>query len=405
AEEEGVAPTAPTEEGGLLSGDDALVWLQSLAAGKEDELRTQAEAEQQVRVDEIMGRKRLAKPAEPVVEEVAPVAAAEEVPAWLHELQLPAEEITAVAEVTEEEAEELRAQAKSEQQARIDEIMGRKRPAKPAEPVVEEVVPIEVAEEIPAWLRELQPQAEEVAAITEVAEAEAEELRAQAKSEQQARVDEIMGRKRPARPAEPAEAEEEGVAVAETSAAEKRSELFGWSSFDAEDRKTQRTPEPETPVEELVSSFGFTRFKGEKETVAPKPSPVEERVPDVVVEPPAVVSTKPEKKIEEIAVPLPAFELEERKDYVKANETDYPARLELAQALWVRTERKESLQHYKELLQNADELLDSVVSDLQAYSQKNPEENQALQLLGDAYMKQGSPHKALGAYRKAMSSL
>ncbi|MEA3310569.1 MAG: hypothetical protein U9Q70_13830, partial [Chloroflexota bacterium] len=75
-EEEVIAPTA---EGEMLSGDDALTWLQSLTAGKEEELRAQAKVEQQARVDEIMGRKRTPPPAEPVAEEAVVVPPPEEV--------------------------------------------------------------------------------------------------------------------------------------------------------------------------------------------------------------------------------------------------------------------------------------------------------------------------------------
>ncbi len=55
----------PAAESDLLSGDDALSWLESLTVGKEDELRAQAEAESQARVDEILGRK-----SEPVMEQL-----------------------------------------------------------------------------------------------------------------------------------------------------------------------------------------------------------------------------------------------------------------------------------------------------------------------------------------------
>ncbi|HEY88963.1 MAG TPA: tetratricopeptide repeat protein, partial [Thermoflexia bacterium] len=437
-----------------LSGDDALAWLQSLTVGKEEELRAQAEVEQQARVDEIMGRKRPAPPAAPPAEEapaevvVAPteeegLLSGDDALAWLQSLTVGKEE-------------ELRAQAEVEQQARVDEIMGRKRPAPPAAPVVEEAPPAPPAEEAPA---ETAPAGAEIvvaeivtpAAPTEAEQqarvdesmgrkrpaarpvelTEEEELRAQAEAEQQARIDAIMGRKRPARPAE-----KRAMASAEVSAAEKRDKLFGWSSFDTADQITKETLEPEMPEEELVPSFGFTRFKDDKKTVAPKLSRIEERASDVVAEPPAIVSPKPRKRVpssvseverprrgtkpqpvvqeavvktapeekrKEITVPV--FDLAERKSYVEANETDYQSRLELAQALWVRTERKESLQHYEELLQHADELLDNVVSDLQIYTQKNPDESQSLQLLGDAYMKQGSPQKALEAYRQAIASL
>ena len=72
--EPGPAPVAeaPAPEGDLMSGDDALAWLQSLSAGKEDELRAQAAVESQARVDEILGRKPAAKPEPTPVAEVAP---------------------------------------------------------------------------------------------------------------------------------------------------------------------------------------------------------------------------------------------------------------------------------------------------------------------------------------------
>jgi len=110
-------PAAPALEGELLSGDDALAWLASLAAGKEEELRAQAETETRARVDEIMGRKPTAPlptppaaPAAPVAEEiVAPVEAVapEAAPAFEEEaLAAPEEAVPAGAPIvagTEEE--------------------------------------------------------------------------------------------------------------------------------------------------------------------------------------------------------------------------------------------------------------------------------------------------------------
>ncbi len=48
----------PSDEGDLMSGDDALAWLQSLTVGKEEELQALAERESADRVAEILGRKR-----------------------------------------------------------------------------------------------------------------------------------------------------------------------------------------------------------------------------------------------------------------------------------------------------------------------------------------------------------
>jgi tetratricopeptide (TPR) repeat protein len=97
AGEEAPAPVAPgwLEEEGLPSGDDALAFLESLAAGKEDELRATARAEGEARMAEIMGRQEQVAPAPPV--EPAPAAEAEqppapaEVPEWLAEFTPPAE--------------------------------------------------------------------------------------------------------------------------------------------------------------------------------------------------------------------------------------------------------------------------------------------------------------------------
>jgi len=115
---EAVAPEiAPTLEGELLSGDDALAWLASLAAGKEEELRAQAETETRARVDEIMGRKPTAPlptppaaPAAPVAEEIAaPVEAVapEIAPALEGEaLAAPEEAVPAGAPIVAETEEE-----------------------------------------------------------------------------------------------------------------------------------------------------------------------------------------------------------------------------------------------------------------------------------------------------------
>jgi hypothetical protein len=92
-------PTAPAAEEtpipdwmaseSVPSGDDALAWLEQLTVGKEDELQTQALAESEARMAEIMGRPTPAEaPPEPTaappVEQAAPAAA--EIPDWMQEL-------------------------------------------------------------------------------------------------------------------------------------------------------------------------------------------------------------------------------------------------------------------------------------------------------------------------------
>ena len=136
---------AAAAEAGVLSGDDALSWLEGLAVGKEEELRAEAAAEQEARIAEIMGR----KPAEQIEEEEEKppepdVEAKAEAPPAEPEI---AEEAAAVEEggmlsgddalswlegLAAGKEEELRAEAAAEQEARIAEIMGRK----PAEPEI-----------------------------------------------------------------------------------------------------------------------------------------------------------------------------------------------------------------------------------------------------------------------------
>jgi len=101
-EDEGEELPPWLEEGELPSGDDALAWLESLAAGKEEELRTAAEAEGKARMAEIMGR-REEEEAAPAPEAEEP-AAPPEMPDWLAERVEAAEE-AGVEELEIEEPE------------------------------------------------------------------------------------------------------------------------------------------------------------------------------------------------------------------------------------------------------------------------------------------------------------
>ncbi|MCJ7550032.1 MAG: tetratricopeptide repeat protein, partial [Anaerolineae bacterium] len=62
------ADEVPDEQFGMLSGDDAVAWLQSLTVGKEEELRALAEAESEARIAEILGPKAETSPSVPVEE-------------------------------------------------------------------------------------------------------------------------------------------------------------------------------------------------------------------------------------------------------------------------------------------------------------------------------------------------
>lgn len=241
-----VEPEIPAE---MPSADDALAFLSKLAAGKEDQLRAQAEQEAEARMAEIMGR----KPAEaaPVAEEpaapikmtvpaatVAAVAAGlaamkstpEEKPAepaapQAVETEVPEEMPSAddalafLAKLAAGKEDQLRVQAEQEAEARMAEIMGRK-PSGP-KPAEEEPGAGAAAvalgamalaagavatthEEPTAEIPEEMPSADDALAfLSKLAAGKEDQLRAQAEQEAEARMAAIMGRSAPLEPAQP----------------------------------------------------------------------------------------------------------------------------------------------------------------------------------------------------------
>ena len=201
AAEEELAP-GWLEGEGLPSGDDALAWLEQLAAGKEEELRAQADAEAAARMAEIMGR-----PAPTVAEEAPPAAEAPpeqaivppveegalapaEIPDWMRELAPPeealamptvediltpelleSEELTSpgealawLEELAQAEGNELDAKDRAKAEARLAAIMGPSIEvgAPITEAVLEEAITapeeaVAPAVEIPEWMQELAP--------------------------------------------------------------------------------------------------------------------------------------------------------------------------------------------------------------------------------------------------------
>ena len=160
----------PAAEGDLMSGDDALAWLESLAAGKEEELRIQVERESERRVAEIMGRK---------LEE--PAAEVQSVEAGLTVIEAPergrealAEEISLEAPALEIEPVPTEVSETAEAEGVIAELQG---------PAAEE--DLLSGEDALAWLESLTVGKEE-------------ELRLQVEQESAERVAEILGHKRTA---------------------------------------------------------------------------------------------------------------------------------------------------------------------------------------------------------------
>ena len=99
------------------SPDDALAFLARLSAGKEDQLRTQAEHEAALRMDEIMGRKPHVAAPVPEAEEMAQPTPVSEMPDWLRgaqpeaaEVQPEIEEVAAAVPETVETAADFEAE-------------------------------------------------------------------------------------------------------------------------------------------------------------------------------------------------------------------------------------------------------------------------------------------------------
>jgi tetratricopeptide (TPR) repeat protein len=245
------APTEPEVPEEMPSADDALAFLAKLAAGKEDQLRAQAQEEADVRMAEIMGR----KPAEaaPAAEErqapikmtvpaatVAAVAAGlaakptkpEEAPVETKPPEAVPEEMPSaddalafLSRLAAGKEDQLRAQAEQEAEARMAEIMGRK----PGETKAAESAPVEKpgvglpasalgataiaagvaatrTEEPSVEVPEEMPSADDALAfLSRLAAGKEDQLRAQAEQEADARMAAIMGRSAPLAPAQPIE--------------------------------------------------------------------------------------------------------------------------------------------------------------------------------------------------------
>ena len=461
--EAAIAEATPSVEGDLLSGDDALAWLESLTTGKEDELRAQAEVEAQARVDEILGRKPATAPtAEPVVEApaVEPVVEAEGAFGW----DAFGEEITEVEPAPEEGA--LSVEGMSDWETLAEEL------SEPGDAI--ETEPISWAQ-MPTGEDDLLSGDDALAWLESLTLGKEEELRAQAEIESRARVDEILGRK----PAVPAESTVDEVPVVERTEIETENALtieeipsdegaFGWDAFGEEITEVVDTPSREAvpalegtpseestldwevvaeelsdeaaPVETVPTAEGdllsgddalawlesLTLGKEEelraqteieaqarvneilgRKPEAPIPSELAESEPASIAEEPAIAQTpmlQPAEVLEAPSIDLEALSLDALRDHVRANAADHAARLTLARALRDNGEIEEALEHYTQLVQ-ADAEMQQVMTDLKQATIDYPQDTQVLQTLGDAYMAQDMVDQALEIYNQAMNLL
>jgi tetratricopeptide (TPR) repeat protein len=433
------------EGAGMPSGEEALAWLEQLAAGKEEELQAQVEAEVEARTAEIMGRPKAEAPAaeevvaeEVVAEEVVeqepapaeveapPEPAPAEIPDWVQALAPSAEEAPEAEEAFgwtafgESEAGVPEALASDEQE--VMPVMGEAAPEAPSVPSIGEPPSVEEA-----------PEAGEVFGWTAFGEPDAGVPGALASDGQE--VMPVMGEAAPEAPSVPSI--EEPPSVEE---APEAGEVFGWTAFgEPEEAPAERVPispaegpvvgevPPPSVVEEVVAEAVSAPVVEELvpdevgQVVAPSaeepetPPAVEvpaERAPVQVVPPaevaaseeraaPAAKAPSPPKPKPSAAEPTDPFAAE--KAYLKENPRDYDARLKLARALWQAGRRREALEAYGRLVRAGKEL-DVVTTELEGYLEQWPDVS-TQRVLGDAYMKNNQLEKALALYRQALESL
>jgi tetratricopeptide (TPR) repeat protein len=344
-------------------------------------------------------------------EEVAPP---EDVPAWLRELEVSAEEAAVpplMAEAVEEELpiEEVVPPIGEE----LEEEMP---PAEEAPPVAEmpevEAEPSEEAPPVPvvpAWLRELEVPEEE-RGLQAVAEVSVEEV--------------APGKEVPAWLRELEIIEEEAVApppvfeetptfapveeeVAEPVVATPEEEAIAVKMLPEE------APVPEAieaPVEEVPSAREEVTPPVVEEAVEailpPTPEALEEEAPSVEeAAPPAeleMVAPYDRVEVEEEVGPPPR--VTELLAHLGSEPRDYKSRLELARIYNQGRNWDAALEHYEKLI-SARKHLQDVIDDLKSLTGEAIDQVRLRQLLGDAYMQDGQLDKALEMYRLASQAL
>ncbi len=431
----GAPVEAAPEMAAMPSAEDALAFLQSLAEGKEEELRAQAEREAEQRMETIVGDKPGAPPAQPA----APMPEVDE-------LLSPDEALAFLQGLTAGKEEELRVEAERAAEERMEAIMGgmpgtsplrsRAEPAEQPEPEPA-AAPAPVVDELPS------PD-EALAFLQSLTAGKEDELREQAERAGEERMEAIMGGKpgtSPLRPqAEPAKQPEPEPAAEEAQPAPAEALQVGPSPVDAgmlaaEDAlaflqsmtapavEELAEPEMHTQVDsgaaevggealaEPALEIGFWLQTADDEGAEPiaadyferaaKPRPVVPTVPGTEkVTRAAATPVKPQPPTAPLPLPVGAEEFESR---LAADPADHEASLGLARVWWASGDRDQSLQLYHRLI--ADE---KFVSEVAADLQRNLETFEHAdwyRALGDAQMKLGHLSHALNAYRQALAHL
>jgi tetratricopeptide (TPR) repeat protein len=490
-EKEPAVPEAPAIPEEMPSADDALAFLSKLAAGKEDQLRAEAEQEAESRMAEIMGRKpseARAAEAAPEGQPAAALAAAalgaaaiaatqrEETHVEVPEEMPSADDALAfLSKLAAGKEDQLRAQAEQEAEARMAAIMGRSGPLGPvptigtaptpaavikpeaeveiaAQPIVEETESASsVAEaELPDWLRAMRP----TEAASETPEGELPEwLRAMRPSEESAEpglVGLMEEEETPIeatseallpewllaqRPVEPVVEEVEGEAEAAVPLAEAAA-AFGLLAALGEERPGEAEEAPAAPIQmsaalpfdwwvqtagdtgeealpDLPQPYLSPRARAaEKEkaaaavaaVVAGEEMPSARKLPQTgplrQTGPLALPQTGPLGTPEPAAV---SAEVEMLLSRVYQDEQDHAARLDLARTYWATGNREGAYTEYLGLV-NAGEFIRETMADLETIVEIH-DQTDWHRMLGDVYMKVGRLPSALEHYRRALSEV
>ncbi|MGD1993604.1 MAG: hypothetical protein PVI59_10450 [Anaerolineae bacterium] len=427
----------------MPTGDDALAWLESLAAGKEDELRAAAEMEADARVAEITGRRA----AEAEAEEPAPTAE------------------------PEPEDREVEAALPPSEDVEIPDWLAETTAPPDAVAMPEEEEPTAEAEALPAWLEsdEMPTGDDALAWLASLAAGKEDELRAAAEMEADARVAEITGRRaaeaepEPEEPVEPEPPEiEEPLAAEEAPTPPAEPEAFGWTAIGEEavpGEPVEAVPRTTEPAE----GFGWTEFGAEAEEVPvgeaeeepiaeaeleveapaveaeeapiaevepeveappveaeeapiaevepeveappvePEEAPIAEVEPEVEA-PPVEAEEEPIAEVEPEEVPPAPPDVEALRERAQADEEDEETWLDLARGLWQAGIYDESLDAYAKLL-DTNKLVEEVLQDMEAQRTQRPADPVFLRILGDAYARTDQLKQALHTYREALAAL
>lgn len=361
---------APAAEAPMLSPEEALAFFEKLTAGREAELRAQAEAEAAARMAEITGRKPAAVTPPAPVQAPPPVAqvAAPTPPVAEAPMPTPEEALAFFERLAAGKEEALRAQAEAEAAARMAEITGR-----PPAPPPTAVTPPEAVVEWPA------PPVEEIEAA----------------------------------PAAPVAAEVAPPPVKiGTGPLGARQPV---AATTGPDWWYQTIEDEEGPAEEAAPEVALAEAAVPLPEVMPEaaPAPVAPpreipRVEPEAVAPPAPAPRAPKRLVRAkpapAAPPKPVVDMDAIMARLRANPDDIQALLDLARGYRQLGDMNAARNGYNELVRRG-AALEDVISDLETIIEDQPEDVDSTRLLGDAHMKAGNLQKALKLYRQALKKL